>query len=478
MGGRIEVRSTVGVGSTFSFTIGLQPFIRVAGSAGASDDWLKKRLPDRRLRDGADAPDRGMPDRRRARTTILAARTVLMVDDNADNRRLTSAQVERMGMTCEATSSADEFLDRARTGPVPDIAILDMQLPGMSGAAVAGILRRLPGWQDTPFILQTSLSAPLSLDDRLLFAAIATKPVRSAQLQRILIEALTGEPSPDRRNAATVDPPASALRVLLAEDNLVNQKVAQLMLAKGLHRVDTVSNGAEAVQAVRQGNFDVVLMDLNMPVVDGLEATRLIRRLDDTIRQPVVIALTASASAESRQLCLDAGMDRFLSKPIRFADLAATLQAVARALEDHDADSDSSERDLDAADAGDGQGEASAPAVMIDQEVFGYLDEMGAETKTMLLQHVLDESEQHVALLRRELERGSVVQVAFLAHRLRGSSATVGAAALSARCAEIEACADAGTPVTEDHLTRLAATIAETTRELLPHLRTPAQQRP
>ncbi|TFD30662.1 hybrid sensor histidine kinase/response regulator [Cryobacterium cryoconiti] len=479
MGGRIEVRSTVGVGSTFSFTIGLQPFVRVAGSTGASEDWLKKRLPDRRLRDGADAPESGVPDRRRARTTILAARTVLMVDDNADNRRLTSVQVERMGMTCEATSSAEEFLDRARTGPVPDIAILDMQLPGMNGAAVAGILRRLPGWQDTPFILQTSLSATLNPDDRLLFAAIATKPVRSAQLQRILIEALAGEPSPDRRDAATADPPATALRVLLAEDNLVNQKVAQLMLAKGLHRVDTVSNGAEAVQAVRQGNFDVVLMDLNMPVVDGLEATRLIRRLGDTIRQPVVIALTASASAESRQLCLDAGMDLFLSKPIRLSDLAATLQAVTRALDDDDADSDPSEWDLETFDAGDGQGAAAAaPSAMIDQEVFGYLDEMGAETKTMLLQHVLDESGNHVALLRREIERGSVAQVAFLAHRLRGSSATIGAAALSARCAEIEACADAGGPVTEDHLTRLEATIAATTRALLPHLRTPAQQRP
>ncbi|HSP51402.1 MAG TPA: response regulator [Cryobacterium sp.] len=486
MGGRIEVRSTVGVGSTFSFTIALAPFARVADPAGAGEDWLKKRLPDRRARDAAAAPGQGMPDRRRARTTALAGRQVLMVDDNADNRRLTSVQVERMGMTCEVTSSAEEFLDRARTGPVPDIAILDMQLPGMDGAAVAAILRGLPGWQDTPFILQTSLSATLDPDQRRFFAAIVTKPVRSAQLQRILIEALSGEQPTDRREA-TADPSASALRVLLAEDNLVNQKVAQLMLAKGPHRVDTVSNGAEAVQAVRQGNFDVVLMDLNMPVVDGLEATRLIRRLGDTIRQPVVIALTASASAESRQLCLEAGMDLFLSKPIRLAELAATLRAVGRALEDDDADSDPSEGDLDTLDSvdaldtvdtGDGQGDAAAPSAMLDQEVFGYLDEMGAETKTMLLQHVLDESGNHVALLRREIERGSLVQVAFLAHRLRGSSATIGAAALSTRCAEIEACANAGGPVTEAHLTRLEEVIAETERALLPHLRTPVQPTP
>jgi CheY-like chemotaxis protein/HPt (histidine-containing phosphotransfer) domain-containing protein len=337
-------------------------------------------------------------------------------------------------------------------------------------------------------ILLTSMSATLSKARKAPFAAVLTKPVRSAQLQRVVIEVLSGQVAAGTEAPARADA-ASGLRILLAEDNLVNQKVAQLMLAKGGHRVDTVSNGLEAVHAVQVGDFDVVLMDVHMPIVDGLEATRLIRVLGDSIRQPMIIALTASVTAEARRACLDAGMDQYLSKPIRAEELvealALTIRVPARqsvpsvpvrALSEPKDESvpvpvpvpvPSPEPEPAAVVLAT---VAAEKVPVLDPELFGYLDEMGAETKAVLLQHFLDESGRHLAALQAELDRGNLVQAAFIAHRLRGSSATIGASGLAQVCGEIETRANDGGRITEDHLARLEAAIAEVTAVLVPHL--------
>jgi len=462
MGGSIDVASTVGVGSTFSFTIALEPCIAADEKSRASDDWLGRLVPDPRVRGVA----------------TLESRTALIVDDNEVDRRFTAAQLERLGMICTVTTTVEEFLNHARRGPVPDVAILGMQMTGLDATAVAA-LRATSGWRDTPFILQTSLSSTLTAADRELFTAVLTKPVRSAQLQAVLRELFSVAAAPDAPVSTRVESPAQTLTVLLAEDNLFNQKVARLMLAKAAHRVDTVSNGAEAVQAVRQGHFDVVIMDVNMPVLDGLAATRLIRALGTRVHQPVVVALTANATAESRRSCLAAGMDLFLSKPVSPAELASALRTVAEALgtvpSDREASPGHTTND-DPVYVGDGSADAGIP--MLDEDVFGYLNEMGAETKTMLLQHVLDECGSHVAMLRGELGRGNAAQAAFLAHRLRGSTATIGAARLSALCGEIEARANAGENVTEDHLAQLETVITETMLILVAHLHPPASSSP
>ncbi|MCI4656201.1 response regulator, partial [Cryobacterium zhongshanensis] len=446
MGGRIEVTSTVGVGSTFAFTIA----------------WRESPSPERRVTE----------------TISLAGLRALMVDDNEANRRILSGQLSRWGMKCTVTATSDEMIADARNSPVPDIAILDMQLPGMDGAAVARVLQDLPGWQDTPMILLTSMSATLSKARKAPFAAVLTKPVRSAQLQRVVIEVLSGQVAAGDETPARADA-VSGLRILLAEDNLVNQKVAQLMLAKGGHRVDTVSNGLEAVHAAQLGDFDVVLMDVHMPIVDGLEATRLIRVLGDSIRQPMIIALTASVTAEARRACLDAGMDQYLSKPIRVQELAdalaLTLRVPARQSVPAVTVGAFSEWKDDSAPVPSPTPEPAASvlatptaesAPVLDPELYGYLDEMGAETKAVLLQHFLDESGGHLVALRAELDRANLVQAAFVAHRLRGSSATIGASELAAVCGEIEARANEGGRITEDQLTRLEAAIAEVTAVL------------
>jgi CheY-like chemotaxis protein len=160
-----------------------------------------------------------------------------------------------------------------------------------------------------------------------------TKPVRAAALRTALASAL-GKPADSRPEPPAASAAVAGLRVLVAEDNVVNQQVVSLMLDRLGHRVQVVSNGEEVLAALHESPdsapYDVVLMDLQMPVMDGLEATRRIRSTMPTDRQPWIVALTASAALEDAQESTAAGMDDFLSKPIRADDLVATLERVPR----------------------------------------------------------------------------------------------------------------------------------------------------
>jgi CheY-like chemotaxis protein len=212
-----------------------------------------------------------------------------------------------------------------------------MNMPDMDGRELAQAMRRLPTGRDLPLILLTSLQSRPALADRSLFAATLTKPARSGALSEKLVEALA--PSRAAMHAVetaggrrTNDGPAvvPSLQVLLAEDNPVNQKVAQLILAKLGYRVDSVSNGLEALHAVRSGRYDVVLMDVQMPVLDGIEATRAIRADVAPDRQPHIIAMTASVLIEDEAACRQAGMDSYLTKPIRPHELGEVLARITR----------------------------------------------------------------------------------------------------------------------------------------------------
>ncbi|WBM79579.1 response regulator [Cryobacterium breve] len=280
---------------------------------------------------------------------------------------------------------------------------------------------------------------------------------------------------PDR--APSVAPP-TALRILLAEDNLVNQKVAQLMLARGGHRVDTVSNGLEAlqalqtVQAVGAVAYDVVLMDVHMPEMDGLEAARRIRGLGDGIRQPVIIALTASATTEARRACLEAGMDLYLTKPIRPVELAETLATVTRA---GIVPGDRPEAALGASNLADTVLDHGA---VIDFEVLGFLDDVGAETKGWLLRSFAGQGESRLQAIRAGIDADDHERVVELAHRLRGSSATVGGSALAAVCAEIEAAATRQEPITAGQVARLGTAMEDTLSALEPFLQPVGEPEP
>ncbi len=302
MNGELTVTSEVGVGSTFTFTAVVAPDLDSSG-------------PEEQLRQVA----------------ALAGRRVLMVDDNATNRRILSWQLESWGMECSAADAPSQALAMLAEDAPYDVAVLDMKMPEMDGLQLATAIRAVPGGRDLPLVMLTSLGWRPGPDEAPLFAAFVSKPAKRAALRDTLLQIVAPDTAPPRvpgQPASSGASPVRQLRVLLAEDNAVNQKVAQLMLGKLGHRVDTVGNGREAVAAVKSVPYDVVLMDLQMPVMDGLEATRHIRTDVPHPRQPRIVAMTASVLLSDREACGNAGMDDYLPKPVRTQDLESVLSAL------------------------------------------------------------------------------------------------------------------------------------------------------
>jgi PAS domain S-box-containing protein len=296
MGGRMWVDTEIGQGSTFHFELDFEQ------SACEVRQHLK-----------ADQPH-------------LAGRRVLIVDDNESNRRILTGQTLSWGMRPWAVSSGGEALDWVRrTSESFDVALLDFHMPRMDGGTLGRRLKEL--CPNLPLVLLSSGD----VSDRTLFDAVLTKPVKMGRLHGALLDVLGGtraDIKPESR-AKTFDPEMARrmpLRILLAEDNVVNQKVALHQLRRMGYRAEVVADGLEAVDAVRRQCYDVVLMDMQMPEMDGLEATRCIRRTIAAERQPRIIAITANARQEDRQVCFDAGMDDFVSKPVHVVELMAVLE--------------------------------------------------------------------------------------------------------------------------------------------------------
>jgi signal transduction histidine kinase/DNA-binding response OmpR family regulator len=302
MGGAIWVESQVGVGTTFYFSL-------VAPAA-----------PPLKVRPHLE---RGTP--------LLDGKRVLVVDDNATNRRIMGLQLERWGMQVQATSSPHEALEWIRAGAPFDLAVLDMMMPEMNGLTLATALRELRTAEQLPIALWSSLGRRESSEG--LFAVQLSKPLKPSQLFDALVMLFAGfsSPVPARRIAApvlTIDPQMATrhpLRILLAEDNLVNQKLALRLLGQMGYRADLAANGLEAIAAITRQIYDVILMDVQMPELDGLDATRRIRGLQLAAGQPRIIAMTANAMQGDRETCLAAGMDDYIAKPIKVEELIGAL---------------------------------------------------------------------------------------------------------------------------------------------------------
>ena len=295
MGGRIWVESEAGEGSTFGFT--------VVGKA------------------------HGAPQKTGQRDALKGKR-VLAVDDLDVNRKILKRQLESEGVIVILADSGTAALELFYAQEKFDVAILDMHMPGMDGIGLASKIRELSDGRGLPLILLSSMGRRDGLKD--LFAAQLTKPVKVGHLFDTLAAVLGGAVA-EKAKAVTVDGSMALshpLRILLAEDNVVNQKVALKILEKMGYRADVVSNGKEAVEAVERQRYDVVLMDVQMPEMDGLQATSVIRqKLGE--QRPWIIALTANALQGDREKYLGVGMDDYLTKPIRVDELAAALKNAA-----------------------------------------------------------------------------------------------------------------------------------------------------
>ena len=218
-----------------------------------------------------------------------------------------------------------------RDGLQFDVAVLDMQMPEMDGATLALELRGTEGGRDLPIVVLTSLGRRAE-DERhgVDYAAYLTKPIKASQLYDALVGIFAGQ-----LTRVVAPPPVVAdkslaervpLHILLTEDNATNQQLAQLMLAKLGYRCDVAGNGVEALEALRRQSYDLVFMDVQMPEMDGLEATRRIRSDWAAADQPRIVAMTANAVAGDREECLAAGMDDYLSKPIRMSELVGAIE--------------------------------------------------------------------------------------------------------------------------------------------------------
>ncbi|MEH2284971.1 MAG: PAS domain S-box protein [Nostoc sp.] len=262
---------------------------------------------------------------------LLASKRLLIVDDNLTNRQILSLQAESWKMETYAAKSGKEALVKLAQGTQFDIAILDMQMPEMNGITLARQIRKQSGCQNLPLVIMTSLAKVETSSDfnDVQFAASLSKPIKQSQLYDVITRVLGNQPIlASISHFSLVDRHLDhllPLRILLAEDTLVNQKVALLMLQKIGYRADVVSNGLEAIEALQKQPFDVVLMDVQMPEMDGLEATRRICQEWGVGFRPYIIAITANAMQGDRKLCLAAGMDDYISKPIQLQELAQAL---------------------------------------------------------------------------------------------------------------------------------------------------------
>jgi PAS domain S-box-containing protein len=260
----------------------------------------------------------------------LQAKRVLIVDDNATNRRILVAQTGKWGMASAETESPAQALQWLKEGQRFDLAILDMHMPQMDGVALAGAIREMN--PSLPLVLFSSLGRREVGDKASLFSAYLTKPIKQSQLFDTLVNVFADTQKVRERKSETakvaLDPEMAArhpLHILLAEDNQVNQKLALRFLEQMGYRADVASNGLEAVESVERQAYDVILMDIQMPEMDGLDATRTIRKLKK-VQQPRIIAMTANAMEGDREMCLAAGMDDYISKPIRVPDLVEALE--------------------------------------------------------------------------------------------------------------------------------------------------------
>jgi signal transduction histidine kinase/CheY-like chemotaxis protein/HPt (histidine-containing phosphotransfer) domain-containing protein len=405
MGGRIWAESEPGKGSTFHFTI---------------------------VADEVEALERAAAD---GEQTELAGKRVLIVDDNASNRLLLKLQTSRWGMRARETNSPTVALAWIVQGDPFDVALLDYQMPEMDGIALAREIRAVRGTHAPVLILLSSTGQSLaSAHADAGFAAGLSKPLRLSHLRDRLLETIGDQ----RDTSAGAAPPVARdadssvpLRILLAEDNAINQKVALRLLERLGYGADVVGDGRQALARLDHAAYDVILMDVQMPEMDGLEASRAICARWAASERPRIIAMTAEAMQGDRDKCLAAGMDDYIVKPVTLDRLAAAL-AKCRPLAVGTAP--------EAAASSPVENQKIATGTALDRDVLDQLREDLGGTAALreVIGSFLDQTPSVLSALRDAASRADSASIRRAAHMIKGTSSILGARELSEQCAEIE----------------------------------------
>ncbi len=406
MGGSIWVESAgiSGQGATFHF------ILTVEGAEAPTPKYLLTHQPD------------------------LIGKRVLIVDDHASNRRILSLQTRGWGMQPVEAATPEDALQKIRSGEPFDLGILDMQMPGMDGLMLAAEVRQHRSARELPLVMLTSLGQKEVCDGSADFAAFLTKPIKASVLYDTLRE-IFGAVKPDTAapiSAARMDSGIGVrnpLRILLVEDYVVNQKVAVRILERIGYRADIAGNGLEAIASLRRQFYDVVLMDVQMPEMDGIEATGYIRKNFPESRQPWIIAMTASAMKGDREKCLAAGMNDYISKPVNTDELILALSRCHG--------------------PGESVGEAVPPevasgsksvteAVVMDTSVFAQFQDTMGDMTADILRDFLSETPKQLAILKQSFDSADFSVLERTAHSLKSGSALIGAVHFSELCKTLE----------------------------------------
>lgn len=293
MGGRIWLESEEGMGSTFYFTIKTR-----VSNVNPPKIFLKSSLP------------------------ALKNKRVLIVDDNETNLQIITLQCKNWGMIPRATADGTEALKWIKNNDPFDIAILDMLMPGMDGIALTQKIRELRSKDELPIIMLTS-AGKYDVDKELmeeLFSAFVSKPIKQSQLYNIILNVTIkdlDEVEVEERKMVDRDMASKLpMKILIAEDNIINQKLILKILSQLGYKADVVGNGIEVIETLKRQRYDIIFMDIQMPEMDGLEATKFINQTWHNEDRPTIVAMTANVMHGDKEKCINAGMDDYISKPV------------------------------------------------------------------------------------------------------------------------------------------------------------------
>ncbi|WP_242492650.1 PAS domain S-box protein [Methanolobus psychrotolerans] len=416
MGGEIGVQSNEGKGSEFWFTLSF-------ANGSEAEGLCKEKL-----------------------SSVIEGSHVLVVDDNATNREILAKQLSSWKIKAEMAEDgpmALQALNRAYDAGEPfQAALLDMQMPGMDGDSLARVIGSDPKLKNSSLIMLSSLGhhPGSQLQDRTNFKAYLSKPVRASELYNTLCNILSMDKKVPKshshlKDRYTHEISSSDLRILLVEDNIVNQNVAQSMLQKLGFSADIASNGEEAIKALENNSYDLVFMDVQMPGMDGLEATRHIRDPLSAVHDHdiPVIAMTAHAMTGDKERCLEAGMNDYIPKPVSMQSLIDLMNKWPHTIQEKSH-----------ADNTTGEMEVPTDPLIFNKKSFMERMMDDIDLARRLIDIFLKDAPMQLDALKKAIDTGEMEGVNQYAHKIKGSSGNIGAEDLSKTAADMESLSKAG----------------------------------